>query len=186
MLRSLLGLLCLVVAVAGQARAQIKPPTAGAKDAPTLGGIISQRLDVVPGLRASDGVRLGEITFAEGVITIRGKVATSQQRDTVLREVEGLRRTIERTLDIRIKSMESKLEVAPVFPTPAPKKSETPAPFPAHSAAVADEDCSQCDPWSYQAAPWVAIPDNGINAFTDPNMLDKKQLRRKGFLGGKK
>jgi hypothetical protein len=139
------------------------------KEVTTLRSIITSRLQAVPGLGVAEGVQLDEATFAEGVITLRGTVSSAEQRDRVLKEVEALRRTIEQTLDFKVRSVQSQFEVKPssrLRPEPAPGEAE--APF------LEEEFCPECA--SPMGEPrWMDYYDNGLNAFSDPNSIEKKK-----------
>jgi hypothetical protein len=196
MVRWLTLLVAFVLVGLGSARGQapgLLPETAEPPaDLPTLRGVIAGHLQTVPGLRPADGVRVEDVTFSEGVITLRGTVASAEQRERVLREVEGLRRTIERTLDVRVRSVQSQLDVrAPASPSregPRPGEQREVAP-PAEEGLPCEEAAGPpCGGCGLRAcpSPWVSVADDGINAFTDPNCLDKKHLHHKRFRTGKK
>jgi hypothetical protein len=111
-----LGVALLVLAGSAVIAQPPQPPTdpSGDQTSPALLDLIRQHLAGVPNLRPSDGVRIEETKFFRGVIRFRGTIASADQREALRREIESIRASLERNVDVRISTLDlSGVQVVP-------------------------------------------------------------------------
>jgi hypothetical protein len=103
-----LGVAIVVLAGSAAIGQPPQPPTdpSGDQTSPALLDLIRQHLAGVPNLRPSDGVRIEESKFFRGVIRFRGTIASADQRDALRREIESIRASLERSVDVRISTID--------------------------------------------------------------------------------
>ncbi len=121
---------------------------------PALLELIRQRFASTEGLRPADGVEIRETKFFMGTLRVTGKVARQEQVETVRRTLDGMRRELGSTVDVRINALDlSRLTVKPAAKPPEPGKMPSLPSRPREESPPATDGCVWYGPW-FEVPAW--------------------------------